>query len=184
MTKYTVDIDNFRSLLQKSDELKVWGAISAFQPNEKGELIHRFEDLSGCFREMINFIVNVPKNALKKLEPKQDYTVIRFKEVDSFIQEVNVKECLEWRSHNIGYVGRIKMMELLARLPIKLSEIADQLDQTESTKQELDETALKAAMMFAASVDSIQDVEKKLIVTQKIGWIWGLYQAEKNNGVQ
>lgn len=179
MTKFTVDFDNFRSVLQKSDELKVWVAMSAFQPNEKGELIYRFEDLSSCLREMINFIMNVPKGALKKLEPKLDYTVIRFKEVDRFIQEVDVKDCLEWRSHNIGYLGRIKMMELLARLPIKLSEIADILDQTEIEKPELDETALKAAMMFAASVDSIEKVEKKLILSQKIGWIWRLYQAEK-----
>ena len=99
---FVVDIDNLRSALMLSDEMKAWVAISAFQSNDKGELIVKFEDTSSSFREMISFITKVKKDQLTFSEPKQDYSQVRFADIDSFIKDVDVKDCLKWRSHNIG----------------------------------------------------------------------------------
>ena len=162
-----------------SDEMKAWVAISAFQSNDKGELIVKFEDTSSSFREMISFITKVKKDQLTFSEPKQDYSQVRFADVDSFIKDVDVKECLKWRSHNIGYRARLKVMEVLTRIPNIVVEYADNYEPAEKEIPQMDQAALKAITAFAASIDSATNAEKKAIAVQKVGWIWTHYQANK-----
>ena len=163
----------------KSDELKAWVAISAFQLNDKGEVIYRIEDISNCIREMIDFFTKVSEDLLKSREPKQDYSQVRFADVDSFIKEVDVKDCLKWRCHDVGYRARLKVMEVMSRMPNIVAEYAENYEQTEKETPQIDEAALKAVLAFAASIDTVTNAEKKAIMCQKIGWVWTHYQASK-----
>lgn len=170
---------DIRSVISRSDELKAWTAISAFQTNDKGELIYRIEDMHNCVREMISFFTKVSEGGLKSLEPKPDYCKVRYSDVDSFIKEVNVRDCLKWRGHDVSYRARLKVMEVMSRLPNIVAEHADNLDQSEILIPDMDEASLKAVLAFAASIESVANAEKKAKVCEKIGWVWTHYQASK-----